>query len=73
VGGFLEDLSKSSGKNINEVEEDFFKNMRPTSLLQRFASVEEIANTVVYFSSPLASATNGASIRVEGGLIRSIL
>jgi NAD(P)-dependent dehydrogenase (short-subunit alcohol dehydrogenase family) len=73
VGGFLEDLSKSSGKNINEVEEDFFKNMRQTSLLQRFASVEEIANTVVYFSSPLASATNGASIRVEGGLIRSIL
>jgi len=73
VGGFLEDLSKSSGKNINDVEEDFFKHMRPTSLLQRFASVEEIANTVVYFSSPLASATNGASIRVEGGLIKSIL
>ncbi len=73
VGGFLEDLSKSSGKNINEVEGDFFKNMRPTSLLQRFASVEEIADTTVYFSSPLASATNGASIRVEGGLIKSIL
>jgi NAD(P)-dependent dehydrogenase (short-subunit alcohol dehydrogenase family) len=73
VGAFLEDLSRSSGKNINEVEEDFFKNMRPTSLLQRFASVEEIANTTVYFSSPLASATNGASIRVEGGLIRSVL
>jgi NAD(P)-dependent dehydrogenase (short-subunit alcohol dehydrogenase family) len=73
VGGFLNDLSKSSGKDINEVEEDFFKHMRPTSLLQRFADVDEIANTTVYFSSPLASATNGASIRVEGGLIRSIL
>ena len=73
VGGFIEDLSKSSGKSINEVEEDFFTHMRPTSLLQRFASVDEIANTTVYFSSPLASATNGASIRVEGGLIRSIL
>lgn len=73
VGGFLEDLSKSSGKPVSEVEEDFFKNMRPSSLLQRFASVEEIAYTTVYFSSPLASATNGASIRVEGGLIRSIL
>jgi len=47
--------------------------MRPTSLLQRFASVEEIADTVAYFSSPLASATNGASIRADGGLIRSIL
>lgn len=73
VGGFLADLSKASNKSLNEVEDDFFKNMRPTSLLQRFASVEEIADTIVYFSSPLASATNGASIRVEGGLIRSIL
>lgn len=73
VGGFLEDLSKAGNKTINEVEDDFFKNMRPTSLLQRFATVEEIADTTVYFCSPLASATNGASIRVEGGLIRSIL
>ncbi|MDQ2863836.1 MAG: SDR family oxidoreductase [Bacteroidota bacterium] len=73
VGGFLADLSKASNKSLDEVEDDFFKNMRPTSLLQRFASVEEIADTIVYFSSPLASATNGASIRVEGGLIRSIL
>jgi len=55
------------------IECHFFKNMRPTSLLQRFATVEEIADTVVYYSSPLASATNGASIRVEGGLLRSIL
>lgn len=73
VGGFIEDLAKKDNKSIEEVENDFFKNMRPTSLLQRFASVEEIADTVVYYSSPLASATNGASIRVEGGLIRSIL
>jgi NAD(P)-dependent dehydrogenase (short-subunit alcohol dehydrogenase family) len=73
VGGFLEELSKAGNKPLDEVEEDFFKNMRPTSLLQRFASVDEIANTTVYFCSPLASATNGASVRVEGGLIRSIL
>ncbi len=73
VGGFLEDLSKSQNKSAEAVEQDFFNHMRPTSLLRRFASVEEIANTVVYFSSPLASATNGASIRAEGGLIRSIL
>lgn len=73
VTGFIDDLSKANNKTVAEVEEDFFKNMRPTSLLQRFASVEEIADTTVYFSSPLASATNGASIRVEGGLIRSIL
>jgi NAD(P)-dependent dehydrogenase (short-subunit alcohol dehydrogenase family) len=73
IGDFIEDLSKTGNKSVNEVEHDFFKNMRPTSLLQRFATVDEIANTVVYFSSPLASATNGASIRVEGGLIRSVL
>lgn len=73
AGSFLEDLSKAENKSIVEVEKDFFKNMRPTSLLQRFASVEEVADTVVYFSSPLGSATNGASIRVDGGLIRSIL
>ena len=73
VGGFIESLSKANNKSIEAVEEDFFKNMRPTSLLQRFATVEEVADTTVYYASPLASATNGASIRVEGGLIRSIL
>lgn len=65
---FIADLSKANNKSIEEVEKDFFKNMRPTSLLQRFASIEEIADTVVYYSSPLASATNGAAIRVEDGL-----
>jgi NAD(P)-dependent dehydrogenase (short-subunit alcohol dehydrogenase family) len=73
VGGFLEDLSKANNKTVDEVEEDFFNHMRPTSLIRRFATVDEIANTTVYFCSPLASATNGASIRVEGGLVRSIL
>lgn len=73
VGGFIEDLAKAGDKTVDEVEKDFFKNMRPTSLINRFASVEEVADTVVYFSSPLASATNGAAIRTDGGLIRSIL
>ena len=73
VGGFINDLSKANNKPVDEVEKDFFKNMRPTSLIQRFVSIEEIANTVVYFASPLAAATNGASIRAEGGLIKSIL
>lgn len=73
VGGFIEDLSKAGNVSVDKVEEDFFRDMRPTSLLQRFASVEEVADTVVYYTSPLASATNGASIRVEGGLVRSIL
>jgi NAD(P)-dependent dehydrogenase (short-subunit alcohol dehydrogenase family) len=73
VKGFIEDLSKSGNKSIKEVENDFFNNMRPTSIIQRFASTEEVADTVAYYSSPLASATNGAAIRVEGGLIKSIL
>lgn len=73
VGTFIEDLSKANNTTIEEVEKDFFKNMRPTSLIQRFASVEEVADTVAYYVSPLASATNGAAIRVEGGLVRSIL
>lgn len=73
VGGFLDDLSKAGNKTVEEVEQEFFQTMRPTSLIQRFASVEEIADTIAYYVSGLASATNGAAIRVEGGLIRSIL
>ncbi|QDW23327.1 SDR family oxidoreductase [Pedobacter sp. KBS0701] len=73
VGGFIEDLAKNGNITIAEVEADFFKNMRPTSLLQRFLDVSEIANAVAFYASPLASGTNGAAIRVEGGLVRSIL
>jgi len=72
LDGFLDDLSKSGQQSKSEIESDFFKNVRPTSLLQRFASVEEIADTVVYFSSPLGAATNGAAIHVDGGVIRSV-
>ncbi|OWW25747.1 oxidoreductase [Zobellia sp. OII3] len=73
VSGFIKDLAKADNLSEEAVEENFFKNMRPTSLIGRFASVDEVANTIVYYCSELASATNGASIRVEGGLIRSIL
>jgi len=73
VGQFIEDLATSGNKSTAQVEQEFFKDMRPTSLIQRFASVEEVADTVVYYSSPLASATNGAAIRVEGGLVKSII
>ena len=73
VGGFLDDLASHQGVGVDQVEKDFFNNMRPTSLISRFASTDEIADTIVYFCSPLAAATNGASIRAEGGLVRSIL
>ena len=52
---------------------NFVKEFRPTSLLQRFATVEEVANMVVYTSSKEASATNGAALRVEGGVLSSIV
>lgn len=73
AGIFIEEVSKKENISPKQVEDDFFKNMRPTSLLQRFATVEEVADTVAYYASPLSSATNGAAIRVEGGLIKSIL
>ncbi|GAA0880135.1 SDR family oxidoreductase [Algoriphagus jejuensis] len=73
VSQYIEELAVVEKKSTAEVEREFFKDMRPTSLIQRFAEVEEVADTVVYYSSPLASATNGASIRVEGGLVKSIL
>lgn len=73
VNGFLEDLSKAGNISVDEVEEKFFEDMRPGSLLQRFISVDEIANTVVYVASPLSAATNGAAIRADGGLVKSII
>lgn len=71
VEKFLKDLAVQNNSTPEQVEQDFFKTARPTSLLQRFADMQEVANTIVYYASPLASATNGAAIRVEGGLIRS--
>ncbi|MGX1927840.1 SDR family NAD(P)-dependent oxidoreductase [Flagellimonas sp. 2504JD4-2] len=64
---FLENEAQKLGKTKKEVESDFFKEVRTSSLLQRFASVEEVADTITYLCSPLASATNGAAIKVDGG------
>jgi enoyl-[acyl-carrier-protein] reductase (NADH) len=63
----------SSESGVAEIESNFFKNERPGSSLQRFATPEEVANLVVYYSSPISSGTNGAAIRVDGGVVRSIL
>lgn len=73
VGDFVGAVAEQKGVSLDEMEKIFFRDLRPTSLIQRFATPEEIANTVVYLASPLASATNGAAIRAEGGLIRSII
>jgi NAD(P)-dependent dehydrogenase (short-subunit alcohol dehydrogenase family) len=71
--GFIENMSKQQNKTKETVEKEFFQTARPTSLLQRFASVEEVANLVTYLSSPLSSATNGAAVRVDGGVVKTII
>ncbi|OAB80400.1 SDR family NAD(P)-dependent oxidoreductase [Cochleicola gelatinilyticus] len=60
------------GKSRKEVEKQFFNTERPTSIIQRFADPDEVANMVAYVVSPLASATNGAALRVDGGVIKTI-
>jgi NAD(P)-dependent dehydrogenase (short-subunit alcohol dehydrogenase family) len=72
VETFVKDLAEQNGQSVNEAASQFIKQFRPTSLLQRFASVEEIANMVVYVSSKEASATNGAALRAEGGIVQTI-
>jgi NAD(P)-dependent dehydrogenase (short-subunit alcohol dehydrogenase family) len=71
VDEFVEALAKSAGKTFAELEKDFFAKVRPTSLIKRFATTEEVASLVVYVASPLASATTGAALRVDGGVIKS--
>ncbi|MDB5566604.1 MAG: NAD(P)-dependent oxidoreductase [Tardiphaga sp.] len=72
VETFVKDLAKQNGQSVDEAGALFVKTHRPSSLLQRFASVEEIANMVVYVSSKESSATNGAALRAEGGIIQTI-
>ncbi len=69
----LQAQAQQSGKSLDEVEQAFFEERRPTSLLQRFASAEEVAAMVAYVASPLSSATNGAALRVDGGIVNSII
>ncbi len=73
VGRFIAELSQDKGITPEEVEKEFFRSVRPTSLLQRFAGAEEVAYLVTCLASPLSSATNGAALRVDGGVVRSIL
>src|SRR5579871_4117319 len=73
VQQFVQDLAKGQGTDAAGVEREFFRTARPTSLLKRFATPEEVAAMVVYVCSPRASATNGAALRVDGGVVRSIV
>jgi NAD(P)-dependent dehydrogenase (short-subunit alcohol dehydrogenase family) len=73
VEQFVADLAKTQRTDPASVEKEFFRSVRPSSLLKRFATPEEVAAMVVYVCSPRASATNGAALRVDGGVVRSIL
>jgi NAD(P)-dependent dehydrogenase (short-subunit alcohol dehydrogenase family) len=71
VGDFVNALAKADGKSFSEFEKEFFDKVRPTSLIKRFTSPDEVASLVTYIASPLASATTGAALRVDGGVIKS--
>jgi len=73
VNDFVDALAKAEGKSFSEFEKEFFEKVRPTSLIKRFASPDEVASLVTYIASPLASATTGAALRVDGGVVKSIV
>ncbi len=68
---FVEELAEQSGQTFEAFEQEFFQKMRPTSLIKRFADPSEVASLVAYIVSPLASATTGAALRADGGVVKS--
>ncbi len=72
VENFIQGLAKDQSMTSEQVEKEFFEKTRPSSLIQRFATAEEVAALVAFVASPLSSATNGAALRVDGGVVRSI-
>lgn len=73
VGTFVEQMAAARNIGREDVEKEFFRNVRPSSLLQRFARVDEVAALVAFVCSPLSSATNGAALRADGGVVRAIV
>jgi NAD(P)-dependent dehydrogenase (short-subunit alcohol dehydrogenase family) len=71
VKEFVQAFAETEGKSFEAFQAEFFEKVRPTSLIKRFASLAEVATLVVYVASPLASATTGAALRVDGGVIKS--
>jgi NAD(P)-dependent dehydrogenase (short-subunit alcohol dehydrogenase family) len=65
--------AKAAGKTVAEIETDFFRTFRPTSILRRFTSSEEVANLAVYLCGAGASATTGAALRADGGVVNQIM
>jgi NAD(P)-dependent dehydrogenase (short-subunit alcohol dehydrogenase family) len=73
VTDFVAGLARRQDTDAAAVERDFFRTMRPSSLLKRFAAPAEVANLVAFVCSPLSSATNGAALRADGGVVRSVV
>ncbi len=73
VVDLVEGISKEQGISVEDVEKGFIKDMRPSSLIKRFAEPSEVASMVAYIASPLASATTGAALRADGGAVKSIV
>ena len=73
VEGFVSQMAKSRNAEPSVMEKEFFETVRPSSLLKRFATTEEVAALVAFVASPLSSATNGAALRADGGVVRSII
>lgn len=71
--GFVEQMAAARKITRAEVEKEFFRSVRQSSLLQGFACVEEVAAMVAFVRSPLSSATNGAALRVDGGVVQAIV
>jgi NAD(P)-dependent dehydrogenase (short-subunit alcohol dehydrogenase family) len=72
VAELVRRLATEKGVARDEVEKEFFEKARPSSILRRFATPEEVASVVAFVASPLASAINGAALRADGGVVRSI-
>ena len=73
VSAFVTDLARQHGKSAQEMEREFFERARPSSLLKRFATTDEVAAMIVYLCGETASATTGAAVRVDGGVVRAIV
>jgi len=71
VNDFVGSLASQGGQSRQQIEKEFFEKARPTSLLKRFATPDEVAAMVVFICSPLSAATNGTAVRVDGGVVRS--
>jgi NAD(P)-dependent dehydrogenase (short-subunit alcohol dehydrogenase family) len=71
VNDFVAQMAKANNKSFEQIQKEFFEHVRPTSLLKRFITPEEVGSFVAFVASPLAAATNGAALRVDGGVLKS--